>query len=49
MSPLALRFEKRKKAVELKAAGREESSTLLYCGLPLRAPNMGNHLLVLDM
>jgi len=38
-----MRFGKRKKAVELKVARREETSSLLYCGLPLRAAIMGNH------
>jgi len=49
MSLPALRFGKRKKAVELKVAGREESNCLFCCGLPLRAATMGNHHLAFEV
>jgi len=49
MSLFALCFGKRKKAVELKVAGELKSRSFLSCGFSLRAPNMGNHLPVLDM
>jgi len=42
-------FGKRKKAVEFRVAEEQNSSSLLSCRLPLRAPNVGNHLLVLEM